>query len=37
LIAKIYRWLESRPANGSQIQLMKKLVKNGQIEFIGGG
>lgn len=31
------RWLEGRPVDGYQVKLMKKLVQDGQIEFIGGG
>ncbi|KAI6232493.1 Alpha-mannosidase [Aphelenchoides besseyi] len=31
------RWLEGRAADGYQVKLFKKLVQNGQIEFIGGG
>ncbi|KAI6191700.1 Alpha-mannosidase [Aphelenchoides bicaudatus] len=36
-VGYLTRWLEGRPAEGAQVQLMKKLVENGQIEFISGG
>lgn len=35
-VGYLTRWLEGRPVDGPQIQLMKKLVKTGQIEFVGG-
>jgi hypothetical protein len=36
-VGYLTRWLEGRPANGWQVKLLKKLVSDGQVEFIGGG
>lgn len=36
-VGYITRWLEGRPMDGPQVRLFKKLVADGQIEFIGGG